>query len=199
MYCDSCDTWQHTDCYYMDKHGNVPTKEELEDIVHFCADCQPRSLNYNGVVERHAVERQRIRRKELNPPAGSSSQPRQQTHGNTVSPPRNTFPGLLQVANTNHLTARSGSPAVNISQQGSPFRESSQYSNPSNPADATRLTSAAQLIHAHEYVQHYQSSFHISKPPETISPAAMLVNNSGIEEDVQLYIHHWQPPGNKRL
>ena len=62
VYCDLCDTWQHTECYYIDKHGNVPTKEELEIIDHFCADCQPRSLNAKG-----AVERQRIRRKELDP------------------------------------------------------------------------------------------------------------------------------------
>lgn len=61
VYCDLCDTWQHTECYYM-KHGNVPTKEELEIIDHFCADCQPRSLNAKG-----AIERQRIRRKELDP------------------------------------------------------------------------------------------------------------------------------------
>ena len=62
VYCDLCDTWQHTECYYIDKHGNVPTKEELEIIDHFCADCQPRSLNAKG-----AVERQRIRRKEFDP------------------------------------------------------------------------------------------------------------------------------------
>ena len=168
VYCDSCDTWQHTECYYMDKHGNVLTKEVLEAMVHFCADCQPRLLNYNG-----AVERQRIRR-EFNPamaPAVSSSLPRQQMQGNTVSPPRNTFPDLLQVANTGHLTARSASPAVNISQQGSPFRESSQfnvegdYSNPSNPADATRLKSVRQLrqqqkfeADAHAYAQHHPPS-----------------------------------------
>ena len=62
VYCDSCDTWQHTECYYIDKHGNVPTKEELEVIDHSCAECQPRSLNAKG-----AIERQRIRRKELDP------------------------------------------------------------------------------------------------------------------------------------
>lgn len=62
VYCDLCDTWQHTECYYIDKHGNVPTKEELEVIDHFCADCEPRLLNAKG-----AIERQRIRRKELDP------------------------------------------------------------------------------------------------------------------------------------
>lgn len=60
VYCELCDTWQHTECYYLDKHDNVPTKEELEMIEHFCADCQPRSLNVKG-----AIERQRARQKEL--------------------------------------------------------------------------------------------------------------------------------------
>ena len=49
VFCDLCDTWQHTMCYYIDKYGNVPTKEELEVIDHFCADCQPRSLNIQQV------------------------------------------------------------------------------------------------------------------------------------------------------
>ena len=48
VYCDMCDTWQHTKCYYLDKHGNVPTKEELEMVDHFCTDCRPRTLNVEG-------------------------------------------------------------------------------------------------------------------------------------------------------
>ena len=39
--CDSCETWQHTECYYLDKHGNVPTKEELVAMDHFCVRCRP--------------------------------------------------------------------------------------------------------------------------------------------------------------
>lgn len=44
VYCYLCDTWQHTRCYYIDKHGTTLTKEELEVIDHFCVDCHPRSL-----------------------------------------------------------------------------------------------------------------------------------------------------------
>ena len=60
VYCNVCNTWQHTECYYLDNHGNVPTKEELEVIEHFCIDCAPSSLNVKG-----AVVRQRKRRKEV--------------------------------------------------------------------------------------------------------------------------------------
>jgi len=61
VYCDTCDTWQHTECYYIDEHGAVPTNEDLKKYDHFCADCIPRLLNTRG-----AIERQRNRRNELN-------------------------------------------------------------------------------------------------------------------------------------
>ncbi len=129
-----------------------------------------------------------------------SSQPRQQTQGNTVSPHRNAFSDLLQVANTGHLTARSGSPAVNISRQRSPFRESSQfaveggYSNPSSPAGATRLTSAAQLrqqqkleADAHAYAQHHPPSRpEYLNPPKTISPKEALLDYDTTEDDAKM-------------
>ena len=53
--CVLCDTWQHIQCYYTDQYGKMLT-EELDNIDHFCADCQPRLLN-----PRSAIERQRIR------------------------------------------------------------------------------------------------------------------------------------------
>lgn len=60
VYCERCDTWQHTECYYIDREGNVPTNEDLVYIDHFCGDCKPRHLDTKG-----AIERQRNRRKEL--------------------------------------------------------------------------------------------------------------------------------------
>lgn len=60
VYCERCDTWQHTECYYIDDRGYIPNKDELEDIDHFCADCSPRPLDKKG-----ATERQRARREDL--------------------------------------------------------------------------------------------------------------------------------------
>ena len=88
VYCDLCDTWQHTECYYIDKHGNVPTKEELEVIDHFCADCQPRSLNAKG-----AVERQRIRRKEFDPGDRKAKKATAKSHKKKIRGPESN--GLL--------------------------------------------------------------------------------------------------------
>lgn len=88
VYCDPCDTWQHTECYYIDKHGNVPSKEELEVIDHFCADCQPRSLNAKG-----AVERQRIRRKEFDPGDRKAKKATAKSHKKKIRGPESN--GLL--------------------------------------------------------------------------------------------------------
>ena len=129
-----------------------------------------------------------------------SSKPRQQAQGDTVSPHRNAVTDLLQVANTSHLTARSASPAINISRQRSPFRESSQYaveggySSPSSPAGATRLTSAAQLrqqqkfeADAHAFAQHHPPSrSEYLNPPKTISPKEAHLDYHSTEEDARM-------------
>jgi hypothetical protein len=62
VYCERCDTWQHTECYYIDDRGIVPSSEYIQGLDHFCADCQPRRLDTKG-----AIERQRNRRRGLDP------------------------------------------------------------------------------------------------------------------------------------
>ena len=126
-----------------------------------------------------------------------SSQPRQSNPSNTVSPHRSAFSDLLQVANTNHLTARSGSPATAASRQRSPFRESSKYaveggySSPSSPAGATRLTSAAQFgqqakteAEAHAYAQPSHHEY-MNHPPQTISPKEAVLDYVNTEDDAK--------------
>jgi hypothetical protein len=54
VYCETCDTWQHIECYYP---GRVE-EASGEEFDHFCADCKPRALD-----RRHAQERQLHQRK----------------------------------------------------------------------------------------------------------------------------------------
>lgn len=55
IYCETCDTWQHIECFYP---GRVDDAAKAE-FDHSCADCKPRPLD-----RRHATERQRSQRQE---------------------------------------------------------------------------------------------------------------------------------------
>jgi hypothetical protein len=53
IYCETCDTWQHIECFYPGRVDDA-SREEFD---HSCADCKPRPLD-----RRHATERQRQQR-----------------------------------------------------------------------------------------------------------------------------------------
>ncbi|CAL3969939.1 unnamed protein product [Diplocarpon coronariae] len=55
IYCETCDTWQHIECFYP---GQVDDASR-EEFDHSCADCKPRTLTLD---RRHATERQRQQR-----------------------------------------------------------------------------------------------------------------------------------------
>ena len=57
VYCERCDTWQHTVCYYFDENGVAPTKDILSSIDHFCADCKPRPLDARAAIKRQVNRR----------------------------------------------------------------------------------------------------------------------------------------------
>ncbi|KAL8735226.1 MAG: hypothetical protein Q9166_001102 [cf. Caloplaca sp. 2 TL-2023] len=54
VFCDRCDTWQHTECYYFE-NGEVL---DVSDIEHCCADCKPRALDVRGATERQSRRRE---------------------------------------------------------------------------------------------------------------------------------------------
>ncbi|KAK3306586.1 uncharacterized protein B0T15DRAFT_146004 [Chaetomium strumarium] len=52
IFCETCETWQHIECYYPDS-----VEDALRaDFAHSCVECQPRSLD-----RQQAIERQRAR------------------------------------------------------------------------------------------------------------------------------------------
>ena len=54
VFCDRCETWQHTECYYFED-GEVP---DVSGIDHWCADCNPRQLDAQGAMERQSIRRE---------------------------------------------------------------------------------------------------------------------------------------------
>lgn len=72
--CERCETWQHTECYYIDDNGAIPSNEDLEHIEHFCVDCEPRPVDRKGATERQRVRLERIEfdeRRRQKPPSKS--------------------------------------------------------------------------------------------------------------------------------
>ena len=53
--CKRCETWQHVECYYIDKDGAIPSNDALDNIKHFCVDCDPRPVDRKGATERQRV------------------------------------------------------------------------------------------------------------------------------------------------
>ncbi|KAG8531653.1 uncharacterized protein KY384_003284 [Bacidia gigantensis] len=63
VFCEKCNTWQHTECYYYDeKNDRVPQNHELDAISHFCTDCEPRWIDVQA-----AINRQKLRMGDIEP------------------------------------------------------------------------------------------------------------------------------------
>ena len=61
--CESCESWQHIECYYVDNSGAIASNEDLENMKYFCVDCEPRLLDRKVAIERQRarLERQRVK------------------------------------------------------------------------------------------------------------------------------------------
>ncbi|KAF5017493.1 hypothetical protein F66182_10572 [Fusarium sp. NRRL 66182] len=94
IYCETCDTWQHIDCFYPDN------REEAirEDFAHSCAECKPRPLDRQKAIERTlclkngATTEERADKRTKRPPSKSHkkrSKPTDQPINGHASPQEN--------------------------------------------------------------------------------------------------------------
>ncbi|KAI4240284.1 MAG: hypothetical protein L6R40_005220 [Gallowayella cf. fulva] len=72
VWCEGCDTWQHTQCYYF-KDGEVADEAYVINIEHSCADCQPRQLDIRGAIERQTRRGELQRRRDASRSSKSRS------------------------------------------------------------------------------------------------------------------------------
>ena len=97
VYCERCNTWQHTECYYLDEGGVVPAKDVLSSIDHFCADCKPRPLDARAAIKRQVNRRAYIGSKALwmQPNEQQSNAPPEKQTARIMSP-YDTTDGLIE-------------------------------------------------------------------------------------------------------
>ncbi|PHH88286.1 hypothetical protein CDD83_7752 [Cordyceps sp. RAO-2017] len=73
IYCETCDTWQHIDCFYPDNRDEAIR----EDFAHSCAECKPRPLDRQKAIERTlrlrnvVVQEELVDKKPKRPPSKS--------------------------------------------------------------------------------------------------------------------------------
>ncbi|KAL9046558.1 MAG: hypothetical protein Q9214_000636 [Letrouitia sp. 1 TL-2023] len=119
-------------------------------------------------------------------------------HENHLSPQKSQMSDLLQVANQQHASARSVSPATNVSRERSPFRPTSDYakgdvgsSTPGSPAH--RINSAAHLREqqkaesdARVLAEHQTAPADDHAAPRTISPKEVALDYSEAQDDAKM-------------
>ncbi|ROT40602.1 hypothetical protein SODALDRAFT_250619, partial [Sodiomyces alkalinus F11] len=82
IYCETCDTWQHIECFYPD------CREEAlrEDFAHSCAECKPRHLDIQKAIERTKRLRDAAAAPEEAPDKKSKRPPSKNSHKKKPKP-----------------------------------------------------------------------------------------------------------------
>ncbi|KAK4079286.1 hypothetical protein Trihar35433_391 [Trichoderma harzianum] len=166
IYCETCDTWQHIDCFYPEN------REEAirEDFAHSCADCKPRPLNRQKAIERTL----RLRNTILEPESidkKSTKRPPSKSHKKKTKPSEVLLNGIHAASeggkhghNGDHhpppakKSKTSHRPSLSVSSQ--PSKRSPSYGN--NRANPTHPPSPATTppdLPDDFQIHHYSESF----------------------------------------
>ncbi len=89
IYCETCDSWQHIECFY----PNNSEEATREEFSHSCHDCKPRHLDVA-----HAIEYQKYRLQAASAEAVTNQKPkRPPTKPHAQSHKKKAKPGELQI------------------------------------------------------------------------------------------------------
>ncbi|KAK4076202.1 transcriptional regulator family: Fungal Specific TF [Trichoderma harzianum] len=90
IYCDTCDTKQHIDCFYPENREEV----FQEDFSHSCADCKP--LSQTTIQRNLHLRNTMLLQKEINEDFRSPSQRNISPHPPATNVPRQATPSVVQ-------------------------------------------------------------------------------------------------------
>ena len=200
VFCERCNTWQHTECYYYDEENDrVPPKDELEAILHFCTDCDPRPIDIQA-----AISRQKTRmggfdydiRKIKKPPSKSHKKKTKVSESNGVltngweidaddlhdhmsRSPRDNLPPVKRQKTNHRSTSSVNLSALSQHPTSHPHkRSSSALQSPSKLPIKTDCNGLIKEQYSDEFLRLYDYD-----PGEKIMPTNFF-NNIGITDDL---------------
>jgi uncharacterized protein len=194
IYCETCDTWQHIECFYP---GRVADASKAE-FDHSCADCKPRPLD-----RRHATERQRSQRqdkasnddkKTKRPPSKSHKKKSKPSdlqvngHGDRDDP-KNGSPHDHHPSSKKTKGHRSNQSISSQIKRSPPYTgRPSSHAHPPSPAKTP--PDLPPHVQVHSYSKYFQSLYdhdETFEPSHTNSFASLPVTNS-----LSLWLHDSQ-------
>ncbi|OAQ86731.1 PHD-finger domain-containing protein [Purpureocillium lilacinum] len=174
IYCETCDTWQHIDCFYPDNRDEAIR----EDFSHSCADCKPRPLDRQKAIERTLrlrnaamVQQLPVDKKPKRPPSKSHKkkvrpaelQPNGQPESGKSGSPSD-HPPSTKKPKSSHRSSHSTS--------SQPSKRSPSYGNPRSnhahpPSPATTPPDLPDDFLIHHYSDGFYSLYNESDVPDT--------------------------------